>query len=239
MHWLIPAGPARRRGNPAAAQTPPCGTHPLPPAGPGARGLCGSAARPLDPAAPAARRSTCTTPCCRRWRATASPTRCSSLPAAPARARMDLAGSVSRCWRGLANRRDIVLVDQRGTGRSAPLQVASRARTDAPLAEAADLNAHDAAACSACAPSAAEKLPHGTCATTRRVAMQDADAVRQALGAAQHQPRRRQLRHARRAGVHAAVSAGRAPRGDRRRGAAGHGAAGLLFHRQPGRAGRR
>ena len=52
------------------------------------------------------------------------------------------------------------------------------------------------------------------------------------------EPGRWLLRHACGAGLLAPVSAGRAAGGDRRRGATRHGAAGFLFHRQPGRAGR-
>jgi pimeloyl-ACP methyl ester carboxylesterase len=86
----------------------------------------------------------------------------------------------------LNNRRDIVFVDQRGTGKSAPLECEDERR--APLAEQADPAAQfrRLAACK----QQLLKLPHvkqesdlGFFTTT--LAMQDLDAVRRQLGAAQ------------------------------------------------------
>ena len=109
-----------------------------------------------------ARRSTCTSPCCRRWRATASRTRCSSSPAGRGRARSSWPAAWRACWRGCRNRRDIVLVDQRGTGRSAPLVLRRRPRPTQPLAEAGRPGAAAATAwrdCRASAAGAAARRP--------------------------------------------------------------------------------
>jgi hypothetical protein len=137
----------------------------------------------------------------------------------------------------VANRRDIVLVDQRGTGRSAPLKCAEPAAHAAAGRCGRQPRPWSAAAGLPCPPGeAAARWPCSTtppgwpCRTPTPCARR--------WGRGQHQPRRRQLRHPRRAGVHAAVSAGRAPRGAGRRGPGRHGAARLVFHRQPGGAGR-
>ncbi len=100
----------------------------------------------------------------------------------PGQSAMDLAGQVNRLLARLANRRDIVLVDQRGTGRSAPL-VCDETQPSAPLADAVDL-ARTISRLRACR-ELLEKLPHGQLRHyTTPVAVQDVDAVRQALGVA-------------------------------------------------------
>jgi hypothetical protein len=109
-----------------------------------------------------------------------------------------------------------VLIDQRGTGRSAPLCVDDEAAA-APLRESADLAA--AEPCAATLPQALQA------AAARRPALQYTTAIamagrrrgarrRSAPGA--HQPGRRVVRHAGGAGVPAPVSAGGAARGARR-----------------------
>ena len=101
----------------------------------------------------------------------------------PGQSAMALAGPVSRMLARLGNRRDVVLIDQRGTGKSAPL-FCDEPRSDAPLGDALD-NPRQATRLQACA-AQLQKLPHGDLRHyTTWVAMQDADAVRQALGAAQ------------------------------------------------------
>ncbi len=98
----------------------------------------------------------------------------------PGQSAISLAGSVSRLIARVSNRRDLVLIDQRGTGRSAPLQCDDAAPTR-PLAEAAD-PARQLAQMRDCRV-ALQKLPHGDLRRyTTTIAMQDADAVRQALG---------------------------------------------------------
>ena len=99
----------------------------------------------------------------------------------PGQSAVDLAGTVARLLARVSNRRDIVLVDQRGTGRSAPLYCEPPAVT-APLRESVDM-AHQERLLAACR-DALRKLPHGDLRHyTTPLAMQDADAVRHALGA--------------------------------------------------------
>ena len=101
----------------------------------------------------------------------------------PGQSAIALAGPVSRMLSRLGNRRDVVLIDQRGTGRSAPLKCPDEKPTQ-PLAETAD-PVREAARLRACL-LALQKLPHGDLRQyTTTIAMQDADAVRVALGAAQ------------------------------------------------------
>ena len=99
----------------------------------------------------------------------------------PGQSAIELAGPVGRMLARLGNRRDIVLVDQRGTGRSAPLACAE-VPVDAPLADAAD-PVRQRQRLQACV-QALQRLPHGDLRHfTTWVATQDVDAVRQALGA--------------------------------------------------------
>ena len=99
----------------------------------------------------------------------------------PGQSAMALAGQASRMLARLGNRRDVVLIDQRGTGKSAPL-FCEETRPDTPLGVALD-NQRQAVRLQACA-AQLQKLPHGDLRHyTTWVAMQDADAVRQALGA--------------------------------------------------------
>ena len=155
-----------------------------------------------------ARRSMCTLPCCRRWRATASRTRCSFSPVGRGRARSRTPAAWRACWARLSNRRDIVLIDQRGTGRSAPL-VLRRAEPDAAAGRGRGPGA-------AVGPPGGLPGPPAEAAARRPAALHHrrrhagcrcrAPPVR----GRRRQRRRRQLRHTRGAGLHAAVSAGRA-----------------------------
>jgi pimeloyl-ACP methyl ester carboxylesterase len=99
----------------------------------------------------------------------------------PGQSAIELAGPLSRMLARLSNRRDLVLIDQRGTGRSAPLVCAPLPAT-APLAESADPE-RQFARLADCRRALAQ-LPHGDLRHySTWVAMQDADAVRRALGA--------------------------------------------------------
>jgi pimeloyl-ACP methyl ester carboxylesterase len=101
----------------------------------------------------------------------------------PGQSAIDLAGAMSALFARLGNRRDIVLIDQRGTGRSAPLACEDE-QPARPLAEVAD-PARTLARLGQCRARLAA-LPHGDLRHyTTWVAMQDADAVRRALGAEQ------------------------------------------------------
>lgn len=98
----------------------------------------------------------------------------------PGQSAIALAGPVGGMLARFGNRRDIVLVDQRGTGRSAPLHCPEDA-ADLPLAETVDpvRQVRRARACLA----RLQALAHGDLRHyTTAIAAQDLDAVRDALG---------------------------------------------------------
>ena len=144
---------------------------------------CGVLRRPLDPAKPQGTQIDihyAVLPALARNR---KPDPMLFFAGGPGQSAMSLAGPVSRMLTRLSNRRDVVLIDQRGTGQSAPL-FCDEPALDAPLSEGLD-NQRQAARLQACG-AQLQKLPHGDLRHyTTWVAMQDADAVRQALGAAQ------------------------------------------------------
>ncbi|MFO1336360.1 MAG: alpha/beta hydrolase [Piscinibacter sp.] len=146
--------------------------------------LCGSLSRPLDPARPEATRFDLhylVVPALARRKL---PDPVFLLAGGPGQSAIALAPSLMPVFARLNNRRDIVFVDQRGTGRSAPLDCDEPAVQ--PLAEAADTGKQlqRLAECR-------ERLvrrPHvkeaaGLGFYTTTLAMQDLDAVREALGA--------------------------------------------------------
>lgn len=145
--------------------------------------LCGSVRRPLDPAAPQGTQIDvhfAVLPALARNR---RPDPVFFFAGGPGQSAIEIAGSVARLLGRLSNRRDIVLVDQRGTGRSAPL-VCDEPSPTQPLAEAVDpARIFDRlASCRA----RLQQLPHGDLRHyTTAVAMQDADAIRRQLGAEQ------------------------------------------------------
>lgn len=145
--------------------------------------FCGVLRRPLDPAQPQGPQIDlhfAVLPALARNR---KPDPLLFFAGGPGQSAMALAGPVGHLLARLSNRRDVVLIDQRGTGRSAPL-FCDEWPPGAPLAEAAD-PARQITRMQACAVQL-QKLPHGDLRHyTTWVAMQDADAVRQALGAAQ------------------------------------------------------
>jgi pimeloyl-ACP methyl ester carboxylesterase len=101
----------------------------------------------------------------------------------PGQSAVGLAGTIDRLTSRLGARRDLVLIDQRGTGHSAPLQC------DVPSPEESIERAVDRsreiAAIDACRASL-QRLPWGDLRFyTTTIAMADADAVRAALGAEQ------------------------------------------------------
>ena len=103
----------------------------------------------------------------------------------PGQSAIDLAGALAGGWARLQQRRDLVFVDQRGTGRSAALKCPdddARAVLQ-PQAAAADA-AQRLQRLQACR-QALQALPHGDLRYyTTELAMADVDAVRQALGVA-------------------------------------------------------
>ncbi len=141
---------------------------------------CGSVRRPLDPAAPQGTQIDvhfAVLPALARNR---RPDPVFFFAGGPGQSAIENAGSVARMLGRLSNRRDIVLIDQRGTGRSAPLGCDEASPTQ-PLAEAVD-PARVSARLADCL-ARLQKLPHGDLRHyTTVVAMQDADAVRRQLG---------------------------------------------------------
>jgi pimeloyl-ACP methyl ester carboxylesterase len=142
---------------------------------------CGVLQRPLDPQRPEAAQFDlhyAVLPALARNR---KPDPVLFFAGGPGQSAMDLAGPISRMMARVSYRRDVVLVDQRGTGRSAPLRCAED-RPTRPLSESVGSEALQArmAACRL----ALQRLPHGDLRFyTTTIAMQDVDAVRQALGA--------------------------------------------------------
>ncbi len=143
--------------------------------------LCGSVRRPLDPAqlgGPQIDVQFAVVPALARNR---KPDPVFFFAGGPGQSAMDLAGSVARMLSRVSNRRDIVLIDQRGTGRSAPLNCDEPDPTQ-PMAESIDIKGQ-VARLTECR-TRLQSLPHGDLRHyTTWVAMQDAEAVRKALGA--------------------------------------------------------
>jgi pimeloyl-ACP methyl ester carboxylesterase len=145
--------------------------------------MCGSIARPLDPARPAGPSIAvqfAVVPALARRKAEDA---VFFFAGGPGQSAIDLAGALSRRYARFGNRRDMVFVDQRGTGRSAPLKCADDNDRNAlqPLTEALD-EARRLQRTRECA-SALQKLPHGDLRQyTTTIAMADIDAVRAALG---------------------------------------------------------
>ena len=146
--------------------------------------LCGTVKRALDPAQPKGTQIDvhyAVLPALARRKA-ADPV--FFFAGGPGQSAIDLAGPLSRRYARLGQRRDLVFVDQRGTGRSAPLKCADDDERSAlrPLAEGADPAAR-LLALKACGV-ALRKLPHGDLRQyTTSIAVADVDAVRAALGA--------------------------------------------------------
>jgi len=101
----------------------------------------------------------------------------------PGQSAIELAGPLSKRYARFSNRRDLVFVDQRGTGRSAALKCADDDEHGAvqPLGEGLD-EAQRLRRVQACL-AALQKLPHGDLRQyTTTIAMADIEAVRSALG---------------------------------------------------------
>ena len=141
---------------------------------------CGQLQRPLDPARPEGAQVIVhyvVVPALarRKW-----PDPVFLLAGGPGQSATALAGSVLPLFARLNNRRDLVFVDQRGTGRSAPLECEDpRHQT---VTEQADPE-RQFALLRQCREQL-QKLPYGDLRFfTTPIAMQDLDAVRRALGA--------------------------------------------------------
>lgn len=142
---------------------------------------CGSVTRPLDPAQPGGKRIEVRYVVVPAIARNKLPDPVFLLAGGPGQSAVAVAPQVLPLFARLNNRRDIVFVDQRGTGSSAPLQCEDTRHR--PLADQADLD-KQLALIRQCL-GALQKLPHGDLRFfTTPIAMQDLDAVRQQLGAA-------------------------------------------------------
>ncbi len=144
--------------------------------------LCGRVSRPLDPAQPAGRRIDVHYVVVPATALAKRPDPVFFFAGGPGQSAIALAGRVMPLFQRLNNRRDIVFIDQRGTGRSAPLLCAN---DDAlPLAERLDPD-RAIARLRTCREKL-QALPHGDLRRyTTVIATADAEAVRAALGAPQ------------------------------------------------------
>ena len=143
--------------------------------------VCGQLQRALDPTAPAGRMITLHFAVLPALARNKKPDPVFFFAGGPGQSAIDLAGPLAQRLARFANRRDIVLIDQRGTGRSAPLKCEEE-RATRPLRELADVQwqTDQLIACR----QALAKLPHGDLRQyTTTIAMQDVEAVRRALGA--------------------------------------------------------
>ena len=101
----------------------------------------------------------------------------------PGQSALRLVGPIGQLLKRLQNRRDIVFIDQRGTGRSAPLSCPELARST-PLSESLQHSRFGPYLAQCLAD--LQTRPHGDLRKyTTTQAMQDADAVREVLGAQQ------------------------------------------------------
>jgi pimeloyl-ACP methyl ester carboxylesterase len=145
--------------------------------------LCGSVTRPLDPGAPQGVLIDVHFALLPALARNKKPDPVFFFAGGPGQSAIALAGPLSRQLARFSNRRDVVLIDQRGTGRSAPLMCDDEPATR-PLADSADpqRQVEQLQRCRA----TLQKLPHGDLRQyTTTIAVADADAVRRALGADQ------------------------------------------------------
>jgi len=143
---------------------------------------CGVVKRPLDPAKPAGTQIEVHYLVVPAMARNKQPDPVLMLAGGPGQSAIDVAPLVLPRLARVNNRRDLVFIDQRGTGRSAPLQCADESKL--PIAQALD-TAQQAQRLQQCREQLA-KLPHGDLRFyTTTIAMQDFEAVRLALGAPQ------------------------------------------------------
>jgi pimeloyl-ACP methyl ester carboxylesterase len=144
--------------------------------------LCASVQRPLDPAQPEGMKIDVHFAVLPALAHNKLPDPVFFFAGGPGQSAIELAGPVAAQMGRLNNRRDLVFVDQRGTGRSAPLRCETDGQALRPLAEQLDPRVQLAqlASCR----ERLMRLPYGDLRRyTTPVAMADADAVRSALGA--------------------------------------------------------
>lgn len=143
---------------------------------------CGSLQRPLDPARPDGAKVDIHYLVVPAMARNKQPDAVLMLAGGPGQSAINVASRVLPRLSRLVNRRDIVFIDQRGTGKSAPLDCPDDSKL--PITEQLD-DAAQLARLDACR-AALEKLPYGDLRFfTTTIAMQDMDAVRAALGVPQ------------------------------------------------------
>lgn len=143
---------------------------------------CGKLRRPLDPAQPQGTQIDLRVVVLPALARNKLPDPVVILAGGPGQSAVDLLPVVAPRFNRLSQRRDLVFVDQRGTGKSAPLECADEAGLS--MAQGLDMEAH-MKRLDACRGQLGQ-LPHGDLTQyTTTIAMQDLDAVRQALGVAQ------------------------------------------------------
>ena len=166
---------------PAAAATPALKLEPCRLRGVEHDALCGVLQRPLNPAQPQGPSIGVHVAVLPALARNKKPDPVFLLAGGPGQSAIGLEAAAEGQFARLLNRRDVVLVDQRGVGRSAPL-ACDDDEPSAPLAGRLDDDgvARLVARCR----EALQKLPHGDLRQyTTAIAMQDLDAVRAALGA--------------------------------------------------------
>jgi pimeloyl-ACP methyl ester carboxylesterase len=143
---------------------------------------CGVVQRPLDPARPAGPTIEVHYLVVPAMARNKQPDAVLLLAGGPGQSAIDVAPAVMSQLARLNNRRDLVFIDQRGTGRSAPLQCADDSRL--PVQQSVDPQ-QQLVRLRQCSETLA-KLPHGDMRFfTTTLAMQDFDAVREQLGVPQ------------------------------------------------------
>jgi pimeloyl-ACP methyl ester carboxylesterase len=168
-------------GGPAAAAEPTLGLKPCRLKGFEHDAQCGVLKRPLDPTRPDGPQIDVHFAVMPAIARNKKPDPVLFFAGGPGQSAIGLAGPVSRVLTRFLNRRDVILIDQRGTGRSAPLNCEPEAPTR-PLADTIN-QGRQASLLQACR-DALQKLPYGDLRQfTTTIAMADADAVRRALGA--------------------------------------------------------
>jgi len=144
--------------------------------------LCGSVRRALDPAQPDGTKIDVHFALLPALAQHKLPDAVFFFAGGPGQSAIELAGPVAAQLGRLNNRRDLVFVDQRGTGRSAPLRCESDRQALRPLAEQLDPQ-RQLAQLASCREQLT-RLPYGDLRRyTTSIAMADVEAVRVALGA--------------------------------------------------------
>lgn len=145
------------------------------------QGLCGSVQRALDPAQPSGPQVAIHYAVLPALARNKHPDPVFFFAGGPGQSAIEIAGQVAAILARFSNRRDIVLVDQRGVGRSAPL-VCDTDDPALPLAEQFSLERQRARLADCL--KQLQALPQGDLRQyTTSIAVHDVDAVRQALGA--------------------------------------------------------